>query len=136
MTQEKTNPAPVTQTQPFAWYWHDQHGCLYITGDDRKPEVPAEAKPLYEHPPQEHLVAVKPLEWNPYRAETPFGWYDINDQSDVPESELKGRPPFLLSGSRMDYSRHGTLDAARSAAQADYEARIRAALTTEGQNNG
>lgn len=80
-------------------------------------------------PPQK--VAVKPLEWNPYRAETPFGWYDINDQSDVPESELKGRPPFLLCGSRMDYSRHRTLDAARSAAQADYEARIRAALSAE-----
>lgn len=83
--------------------------------------------------PSTQMVGVKPLEWNPYRAETPFGWYDINDQSDLPESELNGRPPFLLCGSRMDYSRHKTLDAARSAAQADYEARIRAALTTEGQ---
>lgn len=48
---------PETRAQPFAWYWHDQHGCLYITGDDRKPEVPAGAKPLYEHPPQEQLEA-------------------------------------------------------------------------------
>lgn len=34
-------------SQPFAWYWYDQHGCLYITGDDRKPDLPADAKPLY-----------------------------------------------------------------------------------------
>ncbi|TWB61640.1 hypothetical protein FBZ98_101985 [Rhizobium sp. ERR 922] len=75
-------------------------------------------------------VAVKALEWNPYRAETPFGWYEINDQRGVSDSELKGRPPFLLCGSRMDYSRYHTLEAARSAAQADYEARIRSALSS------
>ncbi|UXT39655.1 hypothetical protein FY137_07135 [Agrobacterium tumefaciens] len=76
-------------------------------------------------------VAVKALEWNPYRAETPFGYYDINDQRDVPESELKGRDPFLLTGSRLDYSRHPTLDAARAAAQADYKARIRSTLSAQ-----
>lgn len=77
---------------------------------------------------QERAVEVKGLEWNPYRAETPFEWYEINDQRDVPDRDLKGRMPFLLCGSRMDYSRHATLDAARAAAQADYEARIRSAL--------
>lgn len=79
-------------------------------------------------------VAVKALEWNPYRAETPFGWYQIEDQRSVPESELKGRPPFLLFGSRLDYSRHPTLEAARATAQADYEARIRSALSAQGQD--
>lgn len=79
-------------------------------------------------------VAVKTLEWNPYRAETPFGWYQIEDQRSVPESELTGRPPFLLFGSRLDYSRHPTLEAARAAAQADYEARIRSALSAQVQD--
>lgn len=49
---------PSPQAQPFAWYWHDQHGCLYITGDDRKPDVPAGAKPLYEHAPQEQTTGL------------------------------------------------------------------------------
>lgn len=53
---EQTPPVRM-EAQPFAWYWHDQHGCLYITGDDRKPDVPAEANPLYEHPPQSHVSA-------------------------------------------------------------------------------
>ncbi|KQQ72965.1 hypothetical protein ASF70_15995 [Rhizobium sp. Leaf321] len=34
-------------SQPFAWYWYDQHGCLYITGHDRKPDLPSDAQPLY-----------------------------------------------------------------------------------------
>lgn len=45
-----SNPESPEQPQPFAWYWFDHLGCLYMTGDDRKPEVPADAKPLYEHP--------------------------------------------------------------------------------------
>lgn len=77
----------------------------------------------------EPMVAIKPLEWNPFRAETPFGYYHIDDQTDRPEDELKGRPPFLLSGSRIDLSRHPTLKAARDAAQSDFETRIRAALS-------
>lgn len=75
-------------------------------------------------------VEVHPLEWDPYRAETPFGYYLVNDQRDVPASELKGRLPFLLTGTRLDNSRHETLEAAKAAAQADYERRIRSALAT------
>lgn len=98
-------------------------------------EIEAEIAALSVAKPQPApSVAVKALEWNPYRAETPFGYYDINDQRDVPESELKGREPFLLTGSRLDYSRHPTLDAARAAAQADYEARIRSALSAQVQD--
>lgn len=89
--------------------------------------------PLYAAPPAPS-VAVKALEWNPYRAETPFGWYQIEDQRSVPESELKGRPPFLLFGSRLDYSRHATLEEAKAASQADYEARILSALSAQVQD--
>ncbi|MDI6026747.1 hypothetical protein QBK99_11150 [Corticibacterium sp. UT-5YL-CI-8] len=70
-------------------------------------------------------VSIKPLEWNPFRAETPFGYYRVDVQS---ADELKGKPPFLLSGSHVYMSRHQTLEAARSSAQTDYETRIRAAL--------
>ena len=48
---------PPPQTQPFAWYWYDATGCLFITGDERKPDAPADANPLYASPPpQPHLV--------------------------------------------------------------------------------
>ncbi|KKX29233.1 hypothetical protein [Rhizobium sp. LC145] len=46
-----------TETKPFAWYWYDATGCLFITGDDRKPDVPAGAKPLYTSPPPEAHVS-------------------------------------------------------------------------------
>lgn len=73
-------------------------------------------------------VRVKKLEWNPYRAETLFGYYHIDDQTDRPGEVLEGRDPFLLSGSRLNLSRHPSLVAARAAAQADYERRILSAL--------
>lgn len=79
-------------------------------------------------------VAVKALEWNPFRADTPFGYYHIDDQTDRSSEELNGRPPFLLSGSRLDLTRHSTLEAAKAAAQADYEARIRSALSAQVQD--
>lgn len=79
-------------------------------------------------------VAVKALEWNPFRAETPFGYYHIDDQADRSPEEMNGRLPFLLSGSRVDISRHPTLADAKAAAQADYEARIRLALSAQVQD--
>ena len=45
-----------TETKPSAWYWYDATGCLFITGDDRKPDVPADAKPLYTSPPPQSNV--------------------------------------------------------------------------------
>lgn len=71
-------------------------------------------------------VAVKALEWDPFRAETPFGYYHIDDQSDRSAAEMQGRQPFLL---RFDFSRHPSLESARAAAQADYEKRVRSCLT-------
>ncbi|MFG1413451.1 hypothetical protein V5G24_20280 [Xanthobacter sp. VTT E-85241] len=74
---------------------------------------------------------VKPLEWNPFRAETAFGYYFIDDQSDRSSVDLDGRQPFLLSGSRIDLSRYASLTDAKAAAQSDYEQRIRSALVIE-----
>lgn len=75
------------------------------------------------------LVTVKPLEWNPFRAETPFGYYSVDDQTDRDEKELRGRPPFLLSGSRVDLQRFWTLEEARAAAQAHFNARVLSLVT-------
>lgn len=87
------------------------------------------SRPLYAAPqPVLSQPEVKALEWNPFRAETPFGYYNIDDQTDRTAAELDGRAPFLLSGTRLDLSRHQSLDAAKAAAQADYKQRIRSAL--------
>lgn len=75
------------------------------------------------------LVTVKPLEWNPFRAETPFGYYSVDDQTDRDEKELRGRPPFLLSGSRVGLQRFWTLEEARAAAQAHFNARVLSLVT-------
>ncbi len=77
-------------------------------------------------------VEVKKLEWNGGRAETPFGYYNIDDQTDRTALELNGRLPFLLSGSRLVMSRHESLAEAKAAAQADYEQRILSALSPVG----
>lgn len=78
---------------------------------------------------EELPVSIKPLEWTPYGAETPFGWYEITDQRDaVNPSELRRRMPFLLCASRTKYTRHEKFEAAQAAAQADFEARIRSVL--------
>lgn len=78
---------------------------------------------------EELTVSVKALEWTPYGAETPFGWYEITDQRDaVNPSELRRRMPFLLCASRTKHTRHETFEAAQAAAQSDFEARIRSVL--------
>lgn len=45
----------MSDPKPFAWYWYDSHGCLYITGDERKPEIPSTAKPLFAEPAKQSL---------------------------------------------------------------------------------
>jgi hypothetical protein len=67
-------------------------------------------------------LIIKRLEWNPYRAETPFGYYHIDDQTDRSEKELHGRPPFLLSGTRIDLQRFWSIEQAQAAAQAHFNA--------------
>lgn len=37
----------MTEIKPVAWRWTDKHGCVYITGDERRDDVPANASPLY-----------------------------------------------------------------------------------------
>lgn len=130
--------AAIRSAEPVAWLRHGEEtpvqnvpfGAMWISDKDDPRSFP-----VYDCPQQPApSVAVKALEWNPYRAETPFGWYQIEDQRSVPESELKGRPPFLLFGSRLDYSRHPTLEAARAAAEADYEARIFSTVSAQVQD--
>ncbi|MBB6306286.1 MazG-like family protein [Xanthobacter tagetidis] len=97
-------------------------------GSEGQPYRAPTTEPLASPAPGPDEPVVRALEWNPYRAETPFGYYLVEDQTDLPERVLNGRAPFLLSGTRLDYSRHATLKAARAAAQADYERRILSAL--------
>lgn len=47
-------PVPAQEAEPFAWYWHDDHGCLCIAADSRKPEFPEAVNPLYLHPTPAH----------------------------------------------------------------------------------
>lgn len=76
-------------------------------------------------------VKVKPLEWRIFcsasgncDAETPFGQYVI-------QSEPEGETPrwcMYLPNENDAHTAHPTLKAAKAAAQADYEARIRSAI--------
>lgn len=78
-------------------------------------------------------VRVKALEWNPFRAETPWGYYQIDDCTG---DDLKGRPPFLLSGRWVDNSRHATLHDARAAAQAHHDRLVLSTLSPAGPQEG
>ena len=80
--------------------------------------------------------AIKPLVWRPHPGD--IHAVEIWSSSDI------GGPYCIEHRSHADVydlwlpeattaDRHDTLDAAKAAAQADYEARIRSALTTEGE---
>jgi hypothetical protein len=90
--------------------------------------VPLEAKALEAAPP-----AVKPLEWYPdpcafphpvWGAQSSFGRYTIEEvsASDSPAYEVRYTPHHLVAI-------EDGLESAKAAAQADYEQRIRSALT-------
>lgn len=123
--------APDAPGEPVAVrHHHDDYGWRYLdtgSGSDWLTRIP-DAEPLYTHPaPAQPVVKVKALEWNPFRAETPFGSYRIEDQRGA--ADLRGREPFYLTGARgLTPSHHSSLKAARAAAQADYERRILSAL--------
>lgn len=55
-------PVPAQEAEPFAWYWHDDHGCLCIAADSRKPEFPEAVNPLYLHPTPAHSGEREALE--------------------------------------------------------------------------
>jgi hypothetical protein len=80
------------------------------------------------------LVKVKPLEWYAstdipglHNAESPIcWWYNVHELNDG-RFKYEGDPCALPQN--VQPSAHPTLEAAKAAAQADYEARIYAALT-------
>ncbi len=88
--------------------------------------------------PRPDAVKVKPLEWRD-RYEKPLRENDLIADSVCGQYVI--RPSASNQGFRlwmpgMDYNRAGvhlTVDSAKAAAQADYEARIRAALTDGGE---
>lgn len=86
------------------------------------------AEPLYAAPP---AVAVKALEWVDVSggciAHTPFGTCDARFNmhgTDTRQYEM------IPAGGTLPVSFHDSLEAAKAAAQADYEARVRAALAS------
>jgi len=75
----------------------------------------------------ESVVVVKPLEWDGDFAHTPFGlFYHVNHATGVPGLVVLEKN----EGSSVLKSAWNTVDEAKAAAQADYEARIRSALTS------
>ena len=78
--------------------------------------------------PEPDLVVVKPLEWKPYRngdadAVTPF--------SEIYTAYAGGAWRVTINGKAGKFIMAGSdLEAAKAGAQADYERRIRAALST------
>ena len=76
------------------------------------------------------LVRVKPLEWNvvsweggadTWTSDTVLGRYHFEDDG-------FSEPPFILTLHQLVVGRYGTPEAAKSAAQADYERRILSAI--------
>jgi len=90
----------------------------------------ADDVPIYTAPPQSAPVAVKPLEWNEYADERgdPDRW-----DAETLSGTYYGIA-FLVDGFSVEYDYTAVakglhdLDAAKAAAQADYEQRIRSAL--------
>lgn len=74
--------------EPFAWHWTDATGCLFITGDERKPDIPADAKPLYAVAPSAISSLISSYEAMERRVEeleeslTPFASYRTADGLD------------------------------------------------------
>lgn len=127
---ETVTPVPASNVEPFAWYWYDGYHCLYITGDDRKSNVPAHAMPLYAAPP---AVAVKTLEWTDDEwpnAKCILGHYVINPDYRTVELVVGYGGFGEISRARIQLGKDASDAELKAAAQADYEARIRAALVS------
>ena len=107
-----------TETKPFAWYWYDATGCLFITGDDRKPDVPAEAKPLYASPPpQAHLRG-------------------ITDAERLEDLRLAAKAIRTYMPETLPAGEDGKIHFARALAEDAADAIEAVLATTEGSDNG
>lgn len=132
-----------TDADPVAWYWEDATGCFHITLD--RPDVKQMAaivgckpKPLYAAPPTPS-VAVKALEWKSRGrkngdtyADSVVGQYSVGDIW----GEIKSLLRTIVDGQDDDQvlGVHGSFEEAKAAAQSDYEARIRSALSAQVQD--
>ncbi len=122
-------------TPVAARHGFDGHGFQYIdngSGSDWKTRKP-DAEMLYAAPTAPS-VAVKALEWRTFcsrsgncAAQSPLGEYVIQNEDDLWMVYLPYQDKRWGKG-------HDTLDGARAAAQADYEARIRSALSAQAQD--
>lgn len=96
---------------------------VYLTKPDIRSSCRTDFIPLYTHPIPIEPVAVKGLEWDfnrGFAAETAFGLYEVEPQGAVWH--------LLQGGGHL--SSHPTEAKAKSAAQADFDQRIRSALTS------
>ena len=71
-------------------------------------------------------IALKPMAWIGSKAQTPIGWYSVDRDFD---DEINATPWACWSPSEL-INHFSTLPEAKAAAQADYEARIMAAIET------
>lgn len=133
--------APVSQpaAEPYAWLCNGK-GDGWQENDKitRDPELVADylkrphvwtIEPLYRAAPPAAEAVVKPLEWktaapNCEEAESSIGEYSIERDPDEQMTVF----PWSTWGPDDMVGHFDTLEAAKAAAQADYDARIRSAL--------
>lgn len=127
-----------TDAEPVAFMWSDtSNGQGYDTKFSEYPPAPSpyisgEITPLYAAPPAPS-VAVKALEWvqseykTTWTAQTPFGHYFVH--------KIRALDFSVFHDGKSSWSKKGIyLSEVQAAAQADYEARIRSALSAQVQD--
>ena len=136
--------AALSAAEPIRWMWEERRFAESDIWDDMYDDDPPaphkhvrNIRPLYAAPPAPS-VAVKALEWVEHQvsfpcplwsAEMSFGVYSIEEASasDSPVYEVR------LHANKMVAIKDSLSDA-KAAAQADYEARIRSALSAQVQD--
>ncbi|PDT47285.1 hypothetical protein CO661_13975 [Sinorhizobium fredii] len=74
-------------------------------------------------------IEVKALEWTPWTGSAAYSYSPIGDYSvDRDEDEDMASTPYVAWGQDDNLCHHATLEAAKAAAQSDFDARIRSAL--------
>lgn len=116
-----------TDAEPDGWISEDEFTLEKENADEWKDDG-LEPKPFYFAPPAPS-VAVKALEWDGNGAQTPFGAYTVGENVDDRFQWTFHSYPY---GSPDDLE-HPDAESAQAAAQADYQARIRAALSAQVQ---
>lgn len=129
------DPVAWQWRQTYAGRWGNWNDCGLSSTDVQKwldlaKELPNEVqvRPLYATSAP-LPVAVKALEWDDGNADTPFGSYTVADYGFDDEPEWRWTFHCYPYGD-PDETKHATEEAAKAAAQQDYEARIRSALSS------